>query len=149
MKKILYIVLCLFLVNLFAACGLLFQNHRDFTFYQAKENITELSRMYITWDRDLRQSTIEVKETISGEKLTTALQSLCELSCTNPPFEPNDTPIGECFMIKNADGCYQILDKDGNSSYNKEKERQLVEYLSFNEDEFHSLWIQGFGANDN
>ena len=145
MKRTLYIFLCFVLVNLLTACSLFSQNQRDFTFYQAKENITEMSRVYISWDESTNQMTIEVKETIQGEKLTPALQSLCELPCTNPPFEPRDTPYGECFMIKYTDGSYQLLNKDCNNYYNMENDLLNAEFLSFRDKDFYSLWNKGFG----
>lgn len=149
MKKISYLVLCLLLVNLLAACGLLPQNHRDFTFYQAKENITELSRVYITWDEGFRNMTIEVKETIGDEKLTPALQALCELPCTDSPFEPRDTPYGECYMIKYADGNYQLLYKYCNNYYDTGNKLLNAEFLSFHDEEFFSLWNCGLSSIEN
>ncbi|MBQ6430483.1 MAG: hypothetical protein IJJ99_01210 [Oscillospiraceae bacterium] len=121
------------------------KNAKDFKLYQKEENIVEISRVTIPSD-ELSLTTIDVKETVSGKQIASALQTLRELPCKDPSFEPQDAPYGECFMIKYADGSFQLLSECRNDYFDKAYNSQGYQSLDFDDDEFYSLWNHGFGS---
>ena len=141
------IAVVLFLI-VFLLTGCIFaQKPKEFTLTQDEKNITEISRVFVTWEQT-NQISIEIKETVSGELLSSAFQALRELSCKQPRFEPYDFRGKECFQIKFADGSYQLLDLYCNVLYDKDGNSPLYEHLEFDETQFLSLWNQGFGSLD-
>lgn len=139
------IVLSLLFVFLLAGCSLFFQEPIEFKLYQNEEQITEISRVFVAEDEALSKSSVDVKETIYGEQLVPTFRALREMQCKEPPFEPLDTPYGECFMIKYADGSFQLLSECRNDYFDKEYHGQGYQSLDFNDEEFDSLWNKGFG----
>ena len=134
------------LLIVFLLTGCMFaQKSKEFTLLQDAQNITEISRVFVTWDQN-NQMSIEIKETVSGKQLASALQALRELSCKTPRFEPYDFRGKECFQIKYADGSYQLLDLYCNDFYDANGRSDLQENLEFDETQFLSLWNQGFGS---
>ena len=145
MRKCAFILLALALVSLLEGCSLFSQKPIEFKLYQNEEQITEISRVFVTEDEALSQSSIDVKETVSGEQLVTAIGALRETPCKEPAFEPRDTPYGACFMIKYADGSFQLLSECRNDYFDKEYHSQGYQSLEFDVEEFNSLWNKGFG----
>ena len=136
------------LLIVFLLTGCIFtQKPKEFKLLQDEKNITEISRVFVTWDQN-NQMSMEIKETVSGEQLASALQALRELPCKQPRFEPYDFRGKECFQIKYADGSYQLLDLYCNEFYESDGSSELQEYLEFDETQFLSLWNQGFGGTD-
>ena len=121
------------------------QKSKEFTLTQDEKNITEISRVFVTWDQN-NQMSIEIEETVTGEQLAPALQALRELPCKQPRYEPYDFRGKECFQIKFADGSYQLLDLYCNVVYDKDGLSPLYEYLEFEETQFLTLWNQDLGG---
>ena len=144
MKRI--AVILLLIVFLLSGC-IFAHKSKEFKLLQDEKNITEISRVFVTWDQN-NQMSIEIKETVSGEQVADALQMLRKLPCKTPRFEPYDFRGKECFQIKYADGCYQLLDLYCNDFYDKDGRSGLQEHLEFDETQFLSLWNQGLGSID-
>ena len=116
------------LLIVFLLTGCIFtQKPKEFKLLQDEKNITEISRVFVTWDQN-NQMSMEIKETVSGEQLASALQGSSQ--------------------IKYADGSYQLLDLYCNEFYESDGSSELQEYLEFDETQFLSLWNQGFGGTD-
>ena len=143
--KYIVIVLLLLLAYLIAGCSLLSQKPIEFKLYQNEEQITEISRAFVAEDKALSQSSIDIKETASGEQLVPTIRALREMPCKEPSFEPRDTPYGACFMIKYADGSFQLLSECRNDYFDKEYHSQGYQSLEFDVEEFNSLWNKGIG----